>query len=190
MLRRSLLFSVLLLLPGALICGAVLAAKTYSDPVGDVKGGTGPDVTAVAISNTASTVTFRVRFADAPPLRVHPRGRWVDMLLIGIDVPPLGPSPVTSGGEWRGADFAVGTHGPSRTGRLVRLGKDHSAPPLRIKIDTRGRIVSFSIPRAALGNPRWFAFSVAAAREGETDARGGGFDVAPARATFRYRFPD
>ena len=185
-LRRPLL-SVLLLLPAAAICGIALAAKTYADPVGDVRGGAGPDVTSLTVSNTASTLTFRVRFASAPPLGLSTRGKWVDMLLIGIDVPPLGPPPSTPGGEWLGADFAMGTHGPSETGQLVRLGKKRSAPPIRFKIVTRGRTLSFSIPRRALGSPRWFTFNVAAAREGESQASGGGFDLAPGRGTFRYQ---
>lgn len=186
MLRRIALTSVPLLLLAA-VCGVALAAKTYADPVGDVKGGGGPDVTSVTLSNTASTLTFHVRFASAPPLRLSTPERWVDMLLIGIDVPPLGPPPVASGGEWPGVDFALGTHGPSRTGQLVRLGKKPSAPPTRFKIVTRGRTLSFSIPRRALGSPRWFAFNIAAAREGESQADDGGLDVAPKQGTFRYR---
>ena len=185
-LRRIPLLGVLLLLLLA-VCGVALAAKTFTDPVGDVRGGAGPDVVAVTLSNTASTLTFRVRFASAPPLRLSTRGKWVDMLLIGIDVPPLGPPPTRPGGEWRGADFALGTHGPSKTGLLVRLGKNRSARPIRFRIVTRGRTLSFSIPRRALGSPRWFAFNVAAAREGESEASGGGFDVAPGHGTFRYR---
>ena len=45
------------------------------------------------------------------------------MLLLGIDALPLGPVPVAPGGEWRGADLAAGTHGPSMTGVVVRLPK-------------------------------------------------------------------
>lgn len=187
MLRRIPLLSTLLLVSAAAICGVAAAAKTYPDPIGDPTGGAAPDVAAVTVSNTASTLTFRVRFASAPPLRLSTREKWVDMLLIGIDVPPLGPPPSIPGGEWLGADFALGTHGPSKTGQLVRLGKKHSAPPLRFKIVTRGRTLSFSVPRRALGNPHWFTFSVAAAREGESQASSGGFDVAPRHATFRYQ---
>jgi hypothetical protein len=186
-LRRIPLLTSTLLLSLLAICGVALGAKAFSDPAGDVQGGSGPDVVGVKLSNTASTLTFRVRFASAPPLRVSTREKWVDMLLIGLDVPPLGPPPVRSGGEWRGADFALGTHGPSRTGQLVRLGKKHSAPPIRFKVVTRGRTLSFSIPLRALGQPRWFSFNVAAAREGETQAGGGGFDMAPRHGTFRYR---
>jgi len=168
------------------ICGVALAARSYSDSVGDVKGGRGPDIVSATLSNTVSAITFRVRFATAPPLRVSTREKWVDMLLIGIDVPPIGPSPSKPGGEWPGADYALGTHGPSRTGQLVRLGKNQSGPPLRFTLVTRGRTLVFSIPRRALGNPSWFRFSIAAAREGESEAAGGGVDVAPGRGTFRY----
>ncbi len=164
--------------------GLALAA-TYTDPTGDVNGA-GPDVVAVTVSNTASSVSFRVRFASAPPLRVSSRGKWVDMLLIGIDVPPLGPPPSTPGGEWRGADYALGTHGPSAIGQLVRLGTKATSPPIRFRIVADGRTLRFSIPRRALGSPRWFKFSVAAAREGESRGGGVGFDVAPARGTLRY----
>ena len=185
-LRRIALTSVMVaLLAGT--CWAGLAAKTFADPTGDVKDGAGPDVASVTLSHTASMLTFHVRFASAPPLRLSAREKWVDMLLIGIDVPPLGPPPVTAGGEWRGADFALGTHGPSRTGQLVRLGRKPSGKPTRFQIVTGRRTLSFSIPRRAIGSPRWFTFNVAAAREGESQAFEGGFDVAPERGTFLYR---
>ena len=76
---------------------------SYADPAGDVERG--PDITSVRVSKTETTVTFTVRFATEPPLQVDERG-WIDMLLIGVDVPPVGPEPVAPGGEWRGADFA------------------------------------------------------------------------------------
>lgn len=132
---------------------------------------------------------FRFNFADVPPLRVSTREKWIDMLLIGIDVPPLGRRPLAPGGEWLGANFALGTHGPSKTGQLVRLGKDTPAKSRRIAtfaIVTRGSTLSFSIPRRALGNPSWFTFGVATAREGEDEATGGGVDVVPDRGTLRY----
>lgn len=185
MLRRTALLGVLVLL--AAISGAASAARNYSDPAGDVKGGAGPDVVAVTVTNTTSMLTFKVRFASAPPLRLSTREKWVDMLLIGIDVPPLGPAPARLGGEWPGADFALGTHGPSKVGLLVRLGIERAPPPVRFAIVSRGRTLIFSIPRRALGSPRWFDFNVAAAREGEGRATDGGFDVAPGHGTFRYR---
>jgi len=186
MVRRFAVIGALVLALAG-ICRVALAGKSFTDPVGDVKGGAGPDVTSITLSNTPSTITFHLRFASAPPLRVSTPGKWVDMLLIGIDVPPLGALPVAPGGEWAGADFALGTHGPSKTGLLVRLGKKPSAPTTRFKIVTRGRTLSFSIPRHTIGSPRWFVFSVAAAREGDSRANGGGLDIAPGRGVFRYR---
>ena len=164
------------------------ASNGYADRVGDVKGGAGPDIARVTVSSTATKVMFRVRFATSPPLGVSTRNGWVDMLLIGIDVPPLGARPRVPGGEWPGADFALGTHGPSPTGTMVRLGSANEVPvkPTRVatfKILTRASTLTFSIPRRTLGRVRWFTFTVAAAREREN---GGGVDLAPARGTFRY----
>lgn len=172
-----------------LVCGVALAAKSYPDRVGDVKGGPGPDIASVTVSNTKMKVTFRIRFVKAPPLRVSTREGWVDMLLIGIDVPPLGPRPSVPGGEWLGANFALGTHGPSETGRMVQLGAGISAESRQaasFKIVTSGSTLTFAIPRRALGSPTWFTFTVAAAREMEKVATGGGVDIAPAVGTFRY----
>jgi hypothetical protein len=169
-----------------LVGGIAFAATRYPDRVGDVKGGVGPDLVSITISNTKTTVTFRVRFGKTPPLRVSSREGWAEMLLIGIDVPPLGPLPITPGGEWRGANFALGTHGPSKTGLLVRLGRGGTRQVARFKIVTSGSTITFSVPRAALGNPAWFTFSVAAAREMDDGLDGGGVDVAPARGAFRY----
>jgi hypothetical protein len=166
--------------------GVASAAKGYPDRVGDVEGGPGPDIASVIVSNTKTKITFRVRFATAPPLRVGTSAGWIDMLLIGIDVPPLGPRPSSPGGEWLGANFALGTHGPSKTGVLVRLGQGESRRAARFAIRTGGSTLTFSVPRRALGNPAWFTFSVAAAREMPKEAAGGGVDVAPVRGTFRY----
>lgn len=187
-LRRTASLSALLVVGLLLLAGIALAAKSYPDRPGDVTGGSGPDMRSITISNTATTITFRIRFAKAPPLRVSTQERWIDMLLIGIDVPPLGPRPVTPGGEWLGANFALGTHGPAKTGQLVRLGNDASTGSRRVatfKIVTRGSTLTFSITRRALGSPSWFTFNVAAARERQ-ESTGGGIDLAPARGTFRY----
>jgi hypothetical protein len=56
----------------------------------------------------------------------------------------------------------------------------------KLAVVTRGSTVSVSIRRRALGNPAWFRFSVAAAREAATPQAEGGVDVAPDRGTFRY----
>jgi hypothetical protein len=185
-LRRYGVLGVSLLAVLSLICGAAFAAKSYSDRVRDVQGGAGPDIASVAISNTKTSVTFRVRFATAPGLRVNEAEGWIDMLLIPIDVPPLGPLPAAGGGGWQGANFAVGTHGPSKTGVLVRVGKAGSRQVARFKVVLSGPTVTFTIQRRALGNPAWFTFLVAAGRELADDERGGGADFAPGRGTFRY----
>ena len=186
--RRYALLGVSLFAVLFLTSGVAFGAKSYSDRVGDVKGGTGPDIASMTVSHTHTKVTFVVRFAKAPPLRVSERDGWVDMLLIGIDVPPLGLRPIP-GGDWRGANFALGTHGPSQTGLMVRLGQGipvESRQVARFKILTSGATLTFSIPRRALGNPAWFTFQVAAARELANEEQGGGADFAPARGTFRY----
>jgi hypothetical protein len=188
-LRRCAALGASLVAVLLLTCGVAFAAKSYSDGAGDVEGGSGPDIVSLKVSNTRTKVTFVVRFAKAPPLRISPREGWVDMLLIGVDVPPLGPRPIAPGAEWRGANFALGTHGLSNTGQLVRLTGTIPAEPRRVAtfgIATSGPTLTFSIPRRALGNPGWFTFTAAAARETADGERGGGVDFAPARGTFRY----
>ena len=143
---------------------------------------------SVAVSDTSTRLTFRIRFNTAPALRVSRREGWIDMLLLGIDVPPLGQRPIPDG-DWLGADFAAGFHGPAKTGVLVRLGKGSQKVIARFPVVTRGTTVTFSIPRQALRSPTWFAFEIAAAREwndeGAVPARAKP-DFAPARGTFRY----
>lgn len=165
--------------------GVALAGKGFTDPRGDVHDGSGPDVVALSLASTTTAVTFTVRFATAPPLRVDTREKWVDMLLIGIDTPPLGPRPIPDG-EWRGANFALGTHGPSKTGVLVKLGAAAQRQIARFPITVKGSTLTFSVSRRALGNPAWFTFMVAAARETSTESAGGGYDMAPDKGTFRF----
>jgi hypothetical protein len=111
------------------------------------------------------------------------------MLLVGIDVAPLGRPPIP-GGEWHGANFAAGLHGPAKTGLLVRLDKGSSGVVVAcFSVVTRAATVTFSLPRRALGIPPWFGFQIAAAREwnDEREAPSGATpDVAPSRGTFRY----
>jgi hypothetical protein len=155
-----------------LVCGVALAGKGFTDPRGDVREGNGPDVVTLKLSSTKTAVTFTVRFAKAPPLRVSPREEWVDMLLIGIDTPPLGRRP-NPDGDWLGANFALGTHGPSRTGMLVKLAGGRQRQIARFPIVVEGSTLTFSVSRRALGNPAWFSFMVAAARETSTESAGG-----------------
>lgn len=189
-IRRWALLGAAGLLVVLVLAGVALAAKTYPDRIGDAR--LSPDLDAVTLSNTKTKVTFRVSFTKAPPLGVSRGEGWIEMLLIGIDVPPLSRPPLVPGGDWA-SDFALGTHGPSKTGVLVRLPKrtgEELRRVARFGIVTRGSTLTFSVPRRALGDPAWFAFTVAAAREWSDEAAepaGARADFAPAHGTFRYR---
>ena len=147
--------------------------RSLEDPAGDVAAATGPDVVAVTVERDDETIRFNVRFADVPPLGVSEEEDegWVDMLLIGIDLPPLGPPPTVPGGEWRGVDYALGTHGPSETGALVRLtpgaaeNEARSERQADVPLETDGATLSLLVPREALGDPETLVLSIAAARE-------------------------
>jgi hypothetical protein len=166
------------------------AARTdFHDPVGDVQGGAGPDLTLVSVSHTASTVTFRFRFAKAPPLGTSVEGGWVDMLLIGVDVPPRSLKRGPHG--WAGLDYYAGLHGTERTAMVVKTSPTRPSQPSRVlarpRVTVRGRTLGFSISRSTLGKPAWIEFVVAAGRETSDQAGGGGGDEAPNHGTFHYR---
>jgi hypothetical protein len=152
-------------------CGGGHVKRSLDDSAGDVATAIGPDVVGVSVERDDEAVTFRVRFAAAPPLAVSEEEGWIDMLLIGIDVPPLGPAPVTPGGEWRGLDYALGTHGPSQSGMLVRLtapapnGEATSEKRADVPIEIDGAALSLSVASGELGDADTFALSIAAARE-------------------------
>jgi hypothetical protein len=183
MTRRPLTIAAgaLLALCLAVAAGATTAPKTFRDPARDVIGGSGPDIVAVTVSHTATAVTFRVRFASAPPLRVSTARNWVDMLLVGVDVPPLGPAPTAS--SWAGVNYYFGLHAVDPVARFRVMGSQ--AKPIRLPTVIRGATVTVTVPRARLGSPRWFAFNVAAARETDVETEGSA-DLAPATGSFRY----
>ena len=180
--------AVLLALALGASTAAALGGVSFPDPVGDVKGGAGPDLVSISVSHTSSAVTFRLRFATAPPLGVSVRERWVDMLLVGIDVPPRGLKRGPYG--WLGADYYAGLHGMEKTAILVRAPTAKSGQGrvlARTKAVVAGRTLSFSVSRAKLGDPDWFEFVVAAGREMSDQSIGGGADEAPARGAFHYQ---
>jgi len=160
-----------------------LGASTYPDPVGDVKAGTGPDLVSISISNTHKAITFRVRFANAPPLGISEKEKWVDMLLVAVDVPPRGLK--RGSGDWQGIDFALGVHGWGGKGGLVRPGSEER---VWFPVSQAGRTLTFTVARRHLGNPAWFDFVATAARETEDESQAGARpDYAPARGVFHYR---
>lgn len=162
-------------------------ARVYRDGVGDVPAGT-PDLAEVRISNDAEQVHLVVRFASAPPLRTSPSGRWTDMLLMGIDVPPIGPGPTPSG--WTGLDYALGMHGVDVRARFRPM-ENATTPGTRPDVRTleshvRGREIALDLPIAWIGKPAFFDFNVAVGREGEDEASSAGGDQIPGRGTARY----
>lgn len=172
----------------AAVVASLAAGATPPAVRTDVRGdaGTGPDVTAVSVSSTRGAVTFRIRFAVAPPLRVSTSGGWADMLLVGIDTPPFRAT-VRPGREWRGIDYALGTHGPAATGMVVRLGNADGALNdlvARIPVTTRGTELTMVVPRTAFGPTRQLAYTVVAAREGAPGEEGTP-DLVPERGTVR-----
>jgi hypothetical protein len=151
----------------------------------------------VTVERDDTTITFRVEFADAPPLAVSEEEGWIDMILVGVDVPPPGPAPVAPGGEWPGVDFAFGTHGPSETAMLVQLGAaGGGAAPEReadIDLETDEATLVFRVPRDELGDPETMAVSVASAREWNEPAQepaGIAPDVAPDAGTWSVDFDE
>lgn len=166
----------------AVVATAALAGTTYGDPVGDVGGSAGPDLASISVSNTQKAITFRFRFAKAPPLRVSQKEKWVDMLLVLVDVPPFGMRKLPSG--YIGADYYLGTHGPSTTGSLVRA---KTRTRVAIPARTVGATLTLTTTRRQLGDPARFRFVVAAGRETEDEDSDGRADFAPATGAFRYR---
>ena len=173
--------------------------RSLEDPAGDVATATGPDVVAVTVERDDETIRVNVRFADAPPLGLSEEEGWVDMLLIGIDLPPLGPPPSMPGGEWRGVDYALGTHGPSETGALVRLtrGAAENEGTLErqadVPLETDGATLSLLVPREALGDPETLVLSIAAAREWNDAAdepAGVTPDIVPDTGTWAFDFAE
>jgi hypothetical protein len=169
----------LVALVAAASAGAGPAPKTYRDATGDVRGAAGPDVAAVFVSHDARRITFTVRFAQAPPLGSS--ASWVDMLLVGVDVPPLGPAPALRG--WRGVDYVFGVHGNEP--RVALFKRMDARTVSRLPALLRGASLTVRVPRAKLGSPTWFAFTLAAGREADVDAEGSA-DIAPAKGVFRY----
>lgn len=166
----------------AAIVAAVLLGTpgaTFRDPAGDVRGG--PDITAVTVSHTATRVTLSVRFAHAPPLGAAARGSWVDMLIVGIDVPPRGLTRSANG--WRGLDYYVGLHGNDRVAMLVKASRRTIVG--RPKVVVSGRTLTLSLSRRSLGSPAWIELVAAAGREGAGDTGEG--DEAPDHGVFHYR---
>ena len=163
--------------------------RTYRDPEGDVTPG-GPDITAIRIATDVSTIHLVVRFASAPPLSSKAKQGWTDMLLFGIDVPPIGSAPTPNG--WAGLDYALGMHGVDNRAVFRAMqpgfGEDGGvggAPGVRtLTSRVSGREIRVALPRELIGDPTYFAFQAAAGREGADESGTG--DLMPGTGTLRY----
>lgn len=156
--------------------------RTFTDPA-EAPGATGPDIRTVSVSHDTTSVRFRVRFASAPPLAVDAAAGWADVLLVGIDVPPIGPAPRPN--EWRGVNYVMGMHGGQSEMRFRTMGG--AGPQLtRLPVQVTGPVIAFSVKRAMLGNPDRFVFNVATGREGRSGADTGGGDLVPGAGTHAY----
>lgn len=164
---------------------AALAGTTYGDPVGDVPGGAGPDLASISVSNTQKAITFRFRFAKAPPLAFSQKEKRADMLLVLVDTPPFAIRKLPSG--YLGADYYLGTHGAATTGSLVQA---KTRTRTTIPVSIAGRTLTLTVKRRRLGDPARFCFVVAAGRETGTENGDGDADFAPATGAFRYRLTD
>lgn len=150
-----------------------------------------PDLTALTIASDATTVRLRFTFRSAPPLSAGAGGGWTDMLLMGIDVPPIGPTPTPGG--WTGLDYALGMHGVDDRAvframqpRFGERGGVGGAPGLRtLGSRVSGREIHIDLPRALIGNPAYFDFQAAVGREGSDESGEG--DLLPDTGTARYR---
>jgi hypothetical protein len=171
-----LLAAVLALAPAA------FASDGFSDPRGDA--GDGPDIVAVTLSHTGSTVTIAVELAATPPLSYDESEGWTDMLLVGIHTDDdLSRTDV---------EFSTGVHGADLTsGTVVRgSGPDWQAVGTA-DVTVDGSTVVLELERSLLGDPDEIAIDVAAGREYVDDeAAGGGADGAPASGAFSYVLED
>ena len=165
------------------------AAVTYRDARGDVTPGQ-PDITGIRIAGDERMLRIVVRFASAPPLSASAAGGWTDMLLMGIDVPPIGSPPTPSG--WAGLDYALGMHGVDDRAVFRAMqpgfgldGATGGTPALRtLRSQVSGREIRVEVPRALLGAPAYFEFQAAAGREGGDESATG--DLVPDTGTLRY----
>ena len=145
----------------------------YRDGAGDVLGGPGPDIRFVRGTDRAGRISFRVVFAKAPPLAVSKKQGFTDMLIVAIwtSRKAVADRPQYWLGV-HGADLRRVSLVNARTRRSVRLG-----PAL-----VRDKTVTLSVDARRIGDPRVMRFSVAAGRE-RNEGAGGGGDLAPDRGT-------
>ncbi len=145
----------------------------YRDAAGDVKGGPGPDIRFVRGTDRAGRISFRVVFAKAPPLAVSTKQGFTDMLIVTIWT--TGKTGAKQPHYW------LGVHGADLTRvslvNALTKGSARLGPAV-----VRDKTVVLSLDARRIGDPRVMRFSVAAGREMNKGAGGGG-DLAPDKGT-------
>jgi hypothetical protein len=162
-----------------------LADERFTDPGGDVRGGPGPDIISVVVSQPdTGKVSIAVEFAADPPLGVDVVQGSTDMLLVLLDT----GEPSASAQD---ADYATGVHGANLTesvgtGAPLRDLRDlrdlREQPDMTgdygirmgiVGVAVAGRTVTLTIPLDAIGNPDRVDFVLGTGREGPEGASGG-----------------
>jgi hypothetical protein len=136
----------------------VSPATCYEDPLGDVLGGIGPDIVAVAISEPdASRVSFAVELASEPPLGYDAETLSTDALsiILAADV------------DAETADWHLIVHGASlpqavETGAHLYDATIGEVLEGVVDVAVDGPTVTLTVERALLGDPSQLAFAVAA----------------------------
>lgn len=147
----------------------------YEDPVGDVAGGSGPDIVAVTVSQPdPASVSIRVEFASEPPLTNDLKAGWTDVLSFEIGTGPDGVT-VTSDGH-PVADFWTGLHGvtlerASEDGAILASEAGFLEGAVDVTVD--GPTATLTLTRESLGDPDRITFVVLAGRETEDDEASG-----------------
>lgn len=155
------------------------AIVRFGDPVGDTKGGVGPDIVAVTVSQPdAATVRFSIEFAVAPPLGIDTAAGSTDTLMVFMGTQPDTATTLKN-------LFVMGLHGATIQDEAAN-GAHLSVPPdesrtLRervVKVTVDGATVTMTLTREILGNPAKLYFMVGVGREGPADQTSGG-DTCP-----------
>ncbi len=148
----------------------------HTDPLADVRGGRGPDISAVEASQSGMVLRFQVEFAKTAPLAFSARRAFTDMLLVTIS---------THGKrDPKQYDYLLGVHAavPSRV-MLVRRsgGRQADVAPAIVA----GHTLTLLLDSRRIGDPERIMFAVFAGREYNNRAGGGG-DSAPNQGSYAF----
>lgn len=154
--------------------------KTFRDPVGDVRRGPGPDITAVVVSARFGNPEFDIRFAAAPLSDPYVSPKDGLMILITTSDPSIGK---------KEAFLVSGNIGDLSLRHCANLTCDEQEPVEGVKVPAfaTGKLVSVALPLQQLLNPKQFTFWVYADRwVGDNEA---GYDNAPETGSWSFVLP-